>query len=127
MLVEFRNFLQSPEVSEIEIKEDKGEITFQYKGYAFLFVWNEQDPSYIRLMLPKIATKENLKDGVEILPTINEYNKQYKAIKMCLFGEYIWLSMEQFVYSRENIGDFFKRIVNILIYVIEDFKQEYLK
>lgn len=127
MLVEFRNFLQSPEISKVEIKEDEGEITFQYKGYAFLFVCSEEDSSYIRLILPKIATEENLKDGIEILPIINEYNKKYKAIKMCLFGEYIWLSMEQFVYSKENISDFFKRIVNILIYVIEEFKQECLK
>lgn len=126
MLGEFRVFLQSlPNVADIT--ENNGVMTFRYKGYAFLFVWNEQDAPYIRLMLPKIATKDNLKEGVKILDVINEYNKKYKTIKMFLLDEYIWLSIEQFIYSRDGAQDLFSRIMSILVLALEDFRHEYWK
>jgi hypothetical protein len=58
---------------------------------------------------------------------INDYNSKYKAIKLTIVNNTIWLSIEQFVYSKERIADFFSRIIAILETVILSFRNDYLE
>jgi len=125
MLVEFRNYLSLlPEASNI--KEENNTISFEYKGLFFLFVTDESDQYYIRLILPNIANTDNLKE-VDIHTVINEYNNKFKVVKVSLWDNSVWLSIEQFIYSKERVNDLFTRVINILEVVITDFRHEYIK
>ncbi len=126
MLVEFKNFLSSlKEVSDITIEQDT--ISFQYKELFFLFAIDETDPYYIRLILPNIATLDNLKEGIVAHVMVNDYNSKFKTVKMCLWNNFIWLSIEQFIYSKEKATELFSRMINILVSVITEFRNENLR
>lgn len=125
MLEEFRNYLSL--LSDVSnVNEENNTISFEYKGLFFLFVTDESDQYYIRLLLPKIATKDNLNTD-DVHTVINEYNNKFKVVKVSLWGESIWLSIEQFLYSKERANDLFTRAISILEVVINDFRQKYIK
>ena len=99
MLVEFRNYLSL--LSDVSnVKEENNTISFKYKGLFFLFVTDESDQYYIRLLLPNIATIDNLKTDVDVHTVINEYNNKFKVVKVSLWDKSVWLSIEQFLYSK---------------------------
>ncbi len=126
MLTEFQNYLSTlQDVSDIN--KEFNTISFKYKGLFFLFATDESDPYYIRLILPSIATTDGLKKEVDLHSVINDYNSKFKAAKMSLFEGSIWLSIEQFLYSRERATDLFARMINILVTVITEFRNENLK
>lgn len=124
MLREFNGYLSKLSgVSEIKI-EGNG-IFFKYKNLSFLFVIDESDPYYIRLILPNIIIiDESNRDRLNEL--IDKYNVDFKAIKAIKFKNNIWLVIEQFVYSRERISDLFERMINLLVGVINRFRNENL-
>ena len=125
MLVEFHNYLSLlSDVSNIKVENNT--ISFEYKGLFFLFVTDETDQYYIRLMLPNIATTDVLKTGTDIHSVINEYNKKFKVVKVSLWDKSVWLSIEHFLYSKERANDLFARLTNILVIVINEFRREYI-
>lgn len=125
MLVEFRNYLSL--LSDVSnIKEENNTISFEYKGLFFLFVTDESDQYYIRLLLPNIAITDNLKNGVDIHTIINDCNNKFKVVKVSLWDKSVWLSIEQFLYSKERVNDLFTRAISILEIVINEFRREYI-
>lgn len=127
MLVEFRNYLSLlSDVSNVK-EENNNTISFEYKGLFFLFVTDESDQYYIRLLLPNIAKIDNLKPDVDVHTVINEYNNKFKVVKVSLWDKSVWLSIEQFLYSKERANDLFTRAISILEVVINDFRHEYIK
>ena len=123
MIKEFTNFLSS---SDIEYKDgNDGTVTFGYNGLNFLFVSEKNDPNYVRIILPNIAMVDSSKDKAQAFEYANEYNQKYKAIKMTVTENSIWLSIEQFLYSHENARELFKRMIGILVAVIEDFRNNH--
>jgi hypothetical protein len=76
-------------------------------------------------MLPNIINVTDFKGDIHKM--INDYNSKYKAIKLTIVNNTIWLSIEQFVYSKERIADFFSRIIAILETVILSFRNDYLE
>lgn len=117
MIKEFTNFLTSLGIDYQD--ENDGAVTFEYNGLNFLFVSDKCDPNYIRLILPNIAIVD---DRAKVWESVNEYNKKYKAAKMIVTGNSIWLSVEQFLYSHDDARVLFKRMLNIIVVVIEDFR-----
>lgn len=91
-----------------------------------MFVTDESDQYYIRLLLPNIATTDNLKNGVDIHTIINDYNNKFKVVKVSLWDKSVWLSIEQFLYSKERANDLFTRAISILEIVINEFRREYI-
>lgn len=122
MLNEFQSYLSSLSGANEINKIDDNTILFKYKGLNFLFTTEKDDPYYIRLILPKIATTETLKEGENIYTIMNEYNKKYKAVKVSLWeDESVWLSIEQFLYSKDNANELFKRAISLLESVSTEF------
>ena len=124
MFSEFKDFLMSNSDCSIE-SEEIGIITFKYKGYTYLFANDNSDPYYIRLILPNVADTNDERIKKSINEIINKYNSNYKATKFTLVDNRIWISIEQFIYSKENINKLFLRIIQILETVILKFKEEY--
>ena len=107
----------------IEPKDTTDEtISFEYNGLSYLFVSDKSDPYYIRLILPNIENINNANE-INVYKNINQYNNKFKAVKMSVVENSIWLSIEQFLYSRENSNSLFFRLMKILETVITDYRK----
>lgn len=124
MYNEFYKYISSS--NNISIKDkDENTISFENNGLNYLFVYDKSDPFYIRLMLPKIIDIDAFKGNVHTM--INDYNTKYKAIKLTIISESLWLSIEQFVYSKDRLADLFSRMISILETVFSNIKSDYLQ
>ena len=120
MITDFTHFLSSMGIEPKEITDET--ISFEYNGLSYLFVSDKSDPYYIRLILPNIENINNANE-INVYKNINQYNNKFKAVKMSVVGNSIWLSIEQFLYSRENSNNLFFRLMKILETVITDYRK----
>lgn len=121
MLNSFQNFLFS-----INVKFEIGNnsvISFENNGLKYMFVFDESDPFYFRLILPKFfeVTDDNKES---IYETIIRMNAEIKVAKATINSNYVWVSVEQFVYSRDKIEELFKRSIKVLEAFISKFRKE---
>lgn len=122
MLNEFRKYLNS--IPEVEIsKQDDNTISFSYKTYQLLFIYDNADPYYFRLILPNITNLEGLEGNIEDI--MNDYNSKFKVSKMTKVNDSLWISVEQFIYTNDKLNELFSRLVNLIVVVAADFKKEH--
>lgn len=89
------------------------QIIFKYEDLNYLFVYDSSDSNFFRLLLPNIYSIENAKN--ECNEIVNNFNYTYKVVKAIVTPtNQIWLSVEQFVYSEENIELMFERCIMLL-------------
>lgn len=88
-----------------------------------MFVFDESDPFYFRLILPNVfeVTEANRQDMYE---TINRMNTEIKAAKATIINNAVWVSIEQFVYSRDKIDELFNRAIAVLEAFVNRFRSE---
>ncbi len=103
-----------------EIDSD-GDVHFKYNGKHIYFT-PDDDETYFRLIMPNIYELEN--NRVKVLEACNTITRTYKVVKAYLVNEKLWLSIEMFVDSTPEVGDFFERCCNILIHAYEDTAKE---
>lgn len=120
MITDFTHFLSSMGIVPKDTTD--GTISFEYNGLSYLFVSDKNDPYYIRLILPNIENINNA-DEIDVYKNINWYNNKFKAVKMSVVENSIWLSVEQFLYSRENSNNLFFRLMKILETVITEYRR----
>ena len=124
MLNEFRNYLKSTPDVEIS-KEDNNTISFSYKSYHLLFIYDSTDPYYFRLILPNIINLKDLKKDIGDI--VNDYNSKFKVSKMTVVdNNSLWISVEQFVYTKDKVNELFDRLVNLIVVVADNFRREHL-
>lgn len=92
------------------------QITFKYEDLNYLFVYDSSDSNFFRLLLPNIYSIENKENNKnECNEIVNNFNYTYKVVKAIVTPtNQIWLSVEQFVYSEENIELMFERCIMLL-------------
>lgn len=121
MLKEFNTYLIS--LPGVQIQNTTSDSTsFIYNGLFFVFIYEENDPNYVRLILPGIASRNEITD---IENALNKYNSNYKTLKMTILNDNILLSVEQFIYSKERVNEMFARMINVLRFAIDNFRSEY--
>ena len=94
-----------------EIDQD-GDIHFRFNGKHMFFTVDEKDESYFRLIMPNVYEVED--NRVKVLEACNTINRNYKVLKTYLVDDRLFLSIEMFVDSTPEIGDFFERCCRIL-------------
>ena len=121
MLTPFQSYLSSIGVNVKEVNETS--ISFESNNLQYLFLTDSSDPYYFRLILPNIAivTDENTS---KINQVVNSSNTKFKVAKSFIIDDKVWVSVEQFVYSRENINELFNRSLNLLETFMSDFRKE---
>lgn len=124
MLTSFHSYLLNLDVDIQEHRETF--IVFKKNRLQFLFVTETSDPFYFRVILPNIA--EIRKDNKQKIDTIiNLENSKFKVAKAVIAEHEVWVSAEQFVYSKDNINNLFDRILSLLEGFVIDFKNELKK
>ncbi len=122
MLNQFQNFLSSIDGIQYS-KDNENTISFEYRELKYIFIFDESDPFYFRLILPNFfeITENNKQLIYEI---INQLNETIKVIKAVANNNFVWASVEQFVYSQDKIEELFKRSIMVLEVFISNFRKE---
>ena len=121
MLTQFKQYLKTKDITPTtEIEE---QITFQFDGLYYLFVYEKSDPNYFRLILPNIFKIEDNEERYSQL--VNELNLKFKVAKTYINQDgMIWVAADQFIYSREGIDLMFERCLTLLKIFIEYFREQ---
>lgn len=117
------NFIQYLSSKNLPFQNNiEEQISFQFEGLNYIFVYDNSDLNFFRLLLPNIY---NINDDRERYnQMINDFNNTYKVVKAIIVSQnQIWLSVEQFVYSNERIELLFERCVMLLRTTIELFQK----
>jgi len=99
-----------------EIDKD-GDVHFRYNG-KHLYFTPDEDENYFRIIMPNVYQLQDNRE--KVLEVCNQINKDYKVLKTYLVEDRLWLSIEIFVDSTPEVGDFFERCCNILDYGYHD-------
>lgn len=123
MLAAFKKYIDS---NGIKIQnEDEISISFERNGLQYTFVCEKSDPYYFRVILPNIL-KVNAENKQEILQLVNSINLKFKVAKSVIVEDKnVWISVELFVYSMNNMDELFDRIFILHEVVLNEYK-EYL-
>mgnify|MGYP000893862891 CR=1 FL=1 len=118
MIELFKKYLSGKEI-DYEV-QDSSMISFTYQEVKYLFISDNSDSNYFRMILPSIAqvTPKN-KEVIE--ESINKYNLEIKGAKSFIYENTVWISIEQFVYSRLKIDELYERCLTILQQSFKDF------
>jgi hypothetical protein len=93
--------------------DNDGDIHFKFEGKNMYFIADEDDEMYFRLLMPNVYDVEN--NRVKVLEACNTITSEYKVVKAFLVKDSLFLSIEMFVDSTPEVGDFFERCCNILL------------
>lgn len=95
-------------------KETDFGLAFKCEGKNYLFIYDDDDAQYFRLMMPCIyETTEENED--EVFRAMNEVNSSVKVIKAYIMCENeVWLGFEVLVDSTPVVGDFVPRAIGML-------------
>lgn len=121
MLTLFQSYLSSIGVNVKEGNDTT--INFEYNGLQYLFLTDQTDPYYFRLILPNIAVLSD-ENKSKIPQVVNSSNSKFKVAKAIILEDKVWVSVEQFVYSKDNINELFHRALNLLGTFVTDFRNE---
>lgn len=121
MLTLFQSYLSSIGVNVKEGNDTT--ISFENNELQYLFMVDNADPYYFRLLLPNVVSvSEENKSKITQLVTAS--NAKFKVAKAIILNDNVWISAEQFVYSKDNINDLFNRVLHLLETFIGDFRKE---
>lgn len=98
-------------------------ISFEYNGLQYLFISDVSDPYYFRLILPNIG-EVNHENEVQMNQVVNQMNLEIKAAKATISNNRIWVSIEQFVYSKDNQYELFRRSISVLEAFMNIFREK---
>lgn len=102
--------------------DDDGDIHFKYQG-ANLFITNSgEDEQFFRIIMPNIYVVEN--NRMKVLEAANMITRDMKVVKAFLVEDHLWLSIELFIDSTPEFGDFFVRCIEILVAARHKIAQE---
>lgn len=94
---------------------DETLVKFSSGGLNFLFQYRkEDDPQFIRLLLPKIEDLKGDDSDIFVLKRMIDVSSSIKTVKSIVSNGEVWLTSEEFVSSSENISHVFERMITVL-------------
>lgn len=95
-------------------KQEEFGLQFKCEGKNFLFIYDDNDKQFFRLMMPCIfdITEENREIVLHAMNVVNSSVKIIKAYTM--FENEVWLGFEILVDSTPVVGDLVPRALNML-------------
>ena len=112
----FESFLNENNISYEYVESDI--IAFSYKELNFIFAIDTTDDNYVRIILPKTTDiKDKTKYTTDKLITLNS---NLKVAKFEIIDDSVWISAEAFVFSVENIAILYQKLIDILVFAIDE-------
>lgn len=121
MITQFKQYLSTKGITPTTDEEEQ--ITFLFDGLYYLFVYENSDPNYFRIILPNVFKVESNKE--KYVELVNDINQRFKVAKTYIATEgMIWIAVDQFIYSREGIDLMFERCLTLLRIVVNYFRDK---
>lgn len=95
-------------------RDEDGDIAFKVEGVSMYFSIADDDPGFVRLILPNFWKVEDLQEYERCLRVSNKLNSTYKAGKIFVHNNYLISTVEIFLYSDNNLSEIMLRIISIL-------------
>ena len=112
----FESFLNENNISYEYVESDI--IAFSYKELNFIFAIDTTDDNYVRIILPKTTEiKDKAKYNTDKLITLNS---NLKVAKFEIIDDSVWISAEAFVFSVENIAILYQKLIDMLVFAIDE-------
>jgi len=94
--------------------DSDGDVRFKSEGRTFFIAIDEDDPLFLRIVLPNIWPIENNEEKLQVLIAADYTNRKIKAAKVFIAQGNTWAAIESFVADPENISAIFKRSLSAL-------------
>ena len=119
----FESFLNENNISYEYVESDI--IAFSYKELNFIFAIDTTDDNYVRIILPKTTEiKDKAKYTTDKLITLNS---NLKVAKFEIIDDSVWISAEAFVFSVENIAILYQKLIDMLVFAIDELYKKLTK
>jgi hypothetical protein len=105
--------------------EESFGLAFRYQMKNFLFLNNDEDPSFFQLVMPGIC---DVNDGnrLDVYRAMDAMNASVKVAKASIFdGDSVWLYCELLIDSTPELGDIVPRALGILQHAYKVFGENY--
>ncbi len=121
MIKLFKKYLDTQDIEYKTLLDSL--ISFELEDLNYLFFSDSDDINYFRLFLPKIDDyPKDESQQKKIDNIVNMINSSYRVVKVIILEESVWLCIEQFVYSTQDINEIFKISIEILKVAIERYR-----
>ena len=105
--------------------DSDGDLHFKIESLNLYCTNNGNDEQFFRIIMPGLYEVENNRE--KVLEACNKISRDYKVLKAFLVEDRLWLTVEMFVDSSPEVGDFIQRIFSILINAYKDIAKEILE
>lgn len=99
-----------------------GDLHFKAEGVNLYCTDTGEDNQFFRIIMPNIYQLENNRE--KVLEAANKITRDWKVLKAYLVEDRLWLSIEMFVDSTPDVGDFMGRCIKILLGARKDMADE---
>lgn len=122
MIQTFQNYLTNRGISSSFLDQTQTLLSFQQNDINFLFSYRiNQDPTYVRLMIPNIGTLD-VNNSQEIL-RLCQLTSQYKVGKFIIEeNNQIWIVAEAFLYIQADHARLFDRLLSVLVDMFNEYR-----
>lgn len=117
-------FIKHLEIRDISYDDKDNLLLFSYEGWRFALMYDEAEPYYFRLAIPRVASINQSTDSA-LLRNALSLSRDYKVAKAVISQDEIWLFFETFLfdYDFKNTKLFDKAIL-ILAHFANDLHQK---
>lgn len=105
--------------------DEDGDIQFKAQGLTLWCTGDKDDPQYFRIIMPNIYTVEG--NRTKVLEAINTVCRDRKVVKAFLVENSLWIAVELFASEDSNVGEYFDRLVNVVLQTREIIAHEIFK
>ena len=99
-------------------------IAFRYQMKNFLFLDNDDDPSFFQLVMPGILDVTDANRD-RVYRAMDAMNGSVKVAKASIFNDEVWLFAELLIDSSPELGDIVPRALDILQHAYKTFNEKY--
>lgn len=105
-----------------------GDVVFKYEGKLFVVTTDDNDPQFLRVVMPNFWEIESERERQLALEAANRVNERIKVSKVVVrSNNHVWAMAEQFIDSTPDLEDFFKRTLRVLKIAAEEFAQRMIQ
>lgn len=120
MLEKLKAFLRLNNLTSDYVSGKTDLLLFSIGGLNYLAEYNKEvDPAFFRIMLPNIDAYSQEKNEM-----LNNLTSSYKAGKVLVIDNKVWLSVETLVYGNVDASALFHRMITILRDMINEYRRD---
>lgn len=106
-------------------EEESFGLAFRYQMKNYLFLNNDEDPSFFQLVMPGICSVDD-QNRMRVYKAMDAMNSSVKVAKASIFdGDSVWLYCELLIDSTPELGDIVPRALGILQHAYKTFVENY--